>query len=345
MTDLPQLPSRLLFGTATAAYQIEGAVGRGRPRRRRSGTPSATARPHPRRRHRRRRLRPLPPVRRGRRADGRPRRRRLPVLDRLAAGPADRRGRGQPGRAGLLRPAGRRAAGRRDRAGARRCSTGTCRRRCRTPAAGCNRDTAHRFAEYADVVAERLGDRVAHVDHAQRAGRGHLARATRRHPRPRPRRSASARCPVAHHQLLGHGLAVRRCGRPAPATIGDRQQPPARPGRRRDSDPSRREAADRRLRRAAQPAVHRPDPARPVPRRARSSRSGMPGPWRRRPGRSSARRSTRSASTTTTRAGRRGRPPDDADRGMPASAARARRTWPDAPLRLAGRAGGPDRDC
>ena len=70
---------------------------RARPTRtaaaRRSGTPSAT-RPGRvrRRRHRRRRLRPLPPLPRRRRADGRARPDGLPVLGRLAAGPADGRG-------------------------------------------------------------------------------------------------------------------------------------------------------------------------------------------------------------------------------------------------------------
>ena len=38
--------------------------------------------------------------------------------------------------------------------------TGTCRRRCRTKAAGRNRDCAQWFADYADVVAHRYGDRV-----------------------------------------------------------------------------------------------------------------------------------------------------------------------------------------
>ena len=53
-----------------------------------------TAQPGPdqRRLHRRGRVRPLPPVRRGRRADAAARRRRLPVLDLVAADPADRRG-------------------------------------------------------------------------------------------------------------------------------------------------------------------------------------------------------------------------------------------------------------
>ncbi|WP_088960932.1 GH1 family beta-glucosidase [Micromonospora purpureochromogenes] len=70
-----------------------------------------------------------------------------------------------------------------------------------------NRDTAHRFAEYADLVAARLGDRVklwitlnepfihmslGHGTGVHAPGRFLLFDAL----------------PVAHHQLLGHGLAV-----------------------------------------------------------------------------------------------------------------------------------------
>ena len=53
-----------------------------------------------------------------------------------SAGHPGRHGRGQPGRAGLLQAARRRAARTRHRARWSRCSTGTCRRRCRTAAAG-----------------------------------------------------------------------------------------------------------------------------------------------------------------------------------------------------------------
>ena len=94
---------------------------------------------------------------------------RLPVLGRLAPDPARRATAGQPRRAwtsttgsstGCWTPASARSS---------RCTTGTCRRRCRTAAAGRPGDTADRFAEYAAVVAERLGDRVARLDHPERA--------------------------------------------------------------------------------------------------------------------------------------------------------------------------------
>ncbi|MGW0434232.1 GH1 family beta-glucosidase [Micromonospora sp. NPDC003197] len=70
-----------------------------------------------------------------------------------------------------------------------------------------NRDTAHRFADYAGLVADRLGDRVklwitlnepfVHMTHGY--GLGVHA----------PGRMLFFDAfPVAHHQLLGHGLAV-----------------------------------------------------------------------------------------------------------------------------------------
>jgi len=82
-----------------------------------------------------------------------------------------------------------------------------------------NRDTAHRLADYATVVAERLADRVSMwmplnepmvvtlLGHAmgvhapgQTLGLGAL--------------------PVAHHQLLGHGLAVRALRAAGATNIG-----------------------------------------------------------------------------------------------------------------------------
>ena len=71
-----------------------------------------------------------------------------------------------------------------------------------------SRDTSYRFAEYAAAVAGRLGDRVAHwitlnepiVHMAQGYAFGTHA----------PGRALMFDAlPVAHHQLLGHGLAVR----------------------------------------------------------------------------------------------------------------------------------------
>ncbi len=85
---------------------------------------------------RRRRLRPLPPPRRGPRPDGAPRAGRLPLLDLVAAGAA-RRGRGRRTRPGSTSTSDW-STGCSSAASSRwpRCTTGTCRRRSRTRAAG-----------------------------------------------------------------------------------------------------------------------------------------------------------------------------------------------------------------
>ena len=130
-------PERFVWGAATAAYQIEGAVHRGRSRAVDLGHLHAT-----------------PPGkvaggetgdvacdhyhrwRRGPRSARRGRLGRLPVLGRLAAHPADRRRAGEPARPRLLPAPGRRAARARASPRSSRCTTGICRRRWRTPAAG-----------------------------------------------------------------------------------------------------------------------------------------------------------------------------------------------------------------
>ncbi|MFF2994465.1 GH1 family beta-glucosidase [Streptomyces sp. NPDC057950] len=71
-----------------------------------------------------------------------------------------------------------------------------------------NRDTAERFAEYAGVVADRLGDRVRKWitlnEPAEHTLLGHALGA-----HAPGRRLLFDALPVAHHQLLAHGLAVR----------------------------------------------------------------------------------------------------------------------------------------
>jgi beta-glucosidase len=70
------------------------------------------------------------------------------------------------------------------------------------------RDTAHRFAEYAAVVAERLGDRVKKwITINEPAEQTLLGHALGTHA-PGKRLIFDA-LPVAHHQLLAHGLAVQ----------------------------------------------------------------------------------------------------------------------------------------
>ena len=156
--------------------------------------------------HRRRRLRPLSPLAGGRRPDRGPRRERLPLLHRVAArsSPAATARSTRPG----LDFYDRLVDGLAERgiAPCPRCTTGTCRRRCEDRGGWLNRDTAHRFA---DVRRDRRRTprrpRRA-VDHAQRAVRDGV-RLRVRPARAGPRAVLDA-LPTAHHQLLGHGLAV-----------------------------------------------------------------------------------------------------------------------------------------
>ena len=262
----------------------------------------------------------------------RPRRRRVPVLDRLAADPADRHRPGQRGRPRLLRPARRRRCSPRASRRCRRCIHWDLPQALEDAGGWLARDTAYRFAEYAGLVAERLGDRVplwitlnepfvvtafgyAFGIHAP--GKALMLDAL----------------PTAHHQLLGHGLAGVGAagGRGRPGR--DRQQLLAGLARQRQRG---RRGGRRRLRRAAQPAVHRPGAARPLPgpdrvRVGDAARSASAtATWR-----SSPRRSTRSASTTTTRRGIRAAGfaaavPDGADPWLPVTAF----GWPVVPAGL-----------
>ena len=198
-----------VWGTATSSYQIEGAVDGRRPRREHLG--------------------PLLPRRRATIADGssgavacdhyhrwsddialmrRARPRRLPLLDRLAPGHArgHRRRSTRPGSTSTTGsstdcspPASSRS---------RRCTTGTCRRRSRTRAAGRSRATADAFADYAEVVVARLGDRVGDVDDAQRAVRRRQPRLPHRRARAGPRDRWPTASPPPITCSLGHGLAA-----------------------------------------------------------------------------------------------------------------------------------------
>ena len=107
---------RLRLGRRDRLVPDRGRDERGRPRRKRLGPVLRHAGQGSERRQRRRRVRLLPPLPRRHRADARARPRRVPLLDRLAAGPAGRDGPRQRGGARLLRPARRRAARQRDRA-------------------------------------------------------------------------------------------------------------------------------------------------------------------------------------------------------------------------------------
>ena len=164
--------------------------------------------------HRRRGMRPLPPLARGPRADGRAWAGGLPLLDRLAA-----RAAGRPRRL--------------NRKGVdfyRRLATGLGERgiepvvtlyHADLPAAlqdrggWAARDTAERFADYARAMADALGDVVAHwITHNEPWGvafSGHADGVKAPGLRDWP-----TALQVAHHLLVSHGLAVEalRAARP-----------------------------------------------------------------------------------------------------------------------------------
>ena len=82
------------------------------------------------------------------------------------------------------------------------------------------RETAERFAEYAAVVAQRLGDRVAHwITHNEPYCASWLGYGLGIHAPGRT--SEAAALAAAHHLLLSHGLAVDAIRREAPgAEVG-----------------------------------------------------------------------------------------------------------------------------
>ena len=113
------------------------------------------------------------------RPDGRARARDLPLLDRLAARAA-RRARARSTRAASTSTGGSsRGCSSAASSRSRRSTTGTCRRRCQDAGGWAARDTAERFAEYAALMADALGDVVAALDHAQRAVGRRVPRARR----------------------------------------------------------------------------------------------------------------------------------------------------------------------
>ena len=273
-----RFPQGFVWGAATAAYQIEGAArddGRGPSI---WDTFSRTPGKVVRRAHRRRRLRPLPPVPRRRRAHGRARPGRLPVLRRVAADPARRHRAGRATRPRLLRPARRRAARRTASSRSSRSTTGTCRRRSRTVGGWTARETAEAFAEYAQVVHGRLGDRVRTWTTLNEPWcSAYLGYASGRHAP--GRQDPAAAFAAVHHLLLGHGLAVQALRAAGAETLGITLNPAAVFPADTGSEPDA--AAARLVDGICQPDLLRPAAARRVPRRrARACRPVHAGPVR-----------------------------------------------------------------
>ena len=279
--------------------------------------------------HRRGGGRPLPPVPAGRGPHGRPRAGRLPVLGRLAAGPARGAGAGQPRGPRLLPAAGRQPPRAWHRALGHPVPLG--------PAPGA--PGPGRLGQPGDrrPLRRLRGRRLrgparpgGQLDDPERAVVRGLPRPRRRHPRAR-----------------GAGPGHRRAGRPPPAArprpghpghAGDRRRAPARhqpqpgpghPGLRRPGRRRRRPPHRRRL----QPPVPRPAVPRGLPGR-RAPGPGRPRRPRPRPATTTWPRSPRPSTcsgSTTTGAGwwppaRSGR--GSAGRRRPGSAPGTSSSWP-----------------
>ena len=143
-----------------------------------------------------------------------PRRRGLPVLDRLAADPAERAPGRPTGRPRVLRPARRPLLETGDHSRWSRSTTGTCPQALEDDGGWLNRATTDHFQEYAAIVGGALGDRVEHwipvnePNVVTMLGYGNGTHA------PGKNLMFDA-LRVAHHLLLGHGkaaIALRQAG-------------------------------------------------------------------------------------------------------------------------------------
>ena len=160
--SLLRFPDGFLWGAATSAYQIEGAVsedGRG-------VSIWDTYRAHARARRERRdggcRRRPLSPLSRGRRAHARARALGVPVLD-CRGRASSREAAAPPTSAGSTSTAG--SSTRSSRAGIEPHPTlyhWDLPQELQDAGGWPERETAQRFGEYAGIVFDALGDRVRH---------------------------------------------------------------------------------------------------------------------------------------------------------------------------------------
>ena len=275
-SHLPDGP-RLAFGVATASYQVEGATtedGRGP-----SIWDTFAARPGTVARRQRRvgGLRLLPPARRGPRPGGR--------RSASAATASRSPGRGCcPTGSGAVEPRGLdyydrlvdAAARARRRADGHALPLGPAAAARGRAAAGSNRDTAERFADYATIVHDRLGDRVQRLGDPQRAVVRGLPRLRRRRPRAGPHARAAAPTGPPTTCCSGTAWPPRGCTRPAPTRRRASCSTWRRCGPRTRGGRARRR---RRRRRDPQPGLARPAGRRRVRRAAarRRARAGRPG--------------------------------------------------------------------
>ncbi len=177
----PAVPGRLRLGLRRLRLPDRGSGGRGRPGTVDLGHLRPPAGRDRRRQHGRRRLRPLPPLPRGRAADGRPGGARVSLQRQLVARPAHGDRRRQPARPRLLRAPRRRPARRGRPAADQPVPLGPAAgaagpRRLRQPA---GRGLVHRLRRAARVEPGRPRQGL---DDVQRAGLLRLPRPCRRHP-------------------------------------------------------------------------------------------------------------------------------------------------------------------
>ena len=298
---------RIRLGRRHGGVPDRGRDDSGRPRRVDLGSLRRDRGQRRPRRHRRPGLRALLPLAGRPRPDALARARGLPLLDRLAADPADGPRPGEPARASTSTVRSSRGCSSAGSSRWRRCTTGICRRRSRTRAAGPRATSSSASPSTRGIVFDALGDIVpdwithnepwvtSFLGYAYGVKAPGIARLAGR---------AARRAPLAARARRGRSRRYRD-GRP----------------RRADRDharPDRRDTRDRRRRRTARPptgstatttagsstrssAASYPEDMVALVRgrgSARSTRSGT-ATWRR-----SRSRSTSSASTSTGRTGR-----------------------------------------
>jgi beta-glucosidase len=207
MTDSIRFPANFTWGVATSAFQIEGAFDADGKGPSIWDTFSHDAGQYHRPQQRRRRLRPLPPLPRGRGADGVAGRGRLPLLDGLVARAAGGKGawneKGFDFYKRLLD-----ALDEKGMAGHLTLYHWDLPQGLQDDGGWMSRDTAHRFADYAAEVARRFGDRLATIATHNEPwctanlgyGNGQFA------PGVADKKQAIQ---VSHHLLLSHGLAMQ----------------------------------------------------------------------------------------------------------------------------------------
>ena len=123
------------------------------------------------------------------------------------------------------------------------------------------RDTALRFGEYAAIVAERLGDRVAQWCPVNEPNVSTLLGYAQEELAP-ARGLLFGALPVAHHLLLGHGLAVQALRAATDGQVGTATNHiTVWPDHRQRGGPG----GGRPGRHPLEPPVRRPDPARSLP--------------------------------------------------------------------------------